>query len=69
MTVTTELDSIYRRQTARFLDHLRETNQITPTLETDYLRSMRYTFKDVKRAVENNSPEAGSHDPERHETR
>jgi hypothetical protein len=64
MTTTTadQLDAICKRQTARFLDHLRDTGQHTPTLEADFMRSMKFTFKDVKRVVETTSTEAQSHD-------
>ncbi len=69
MTATTiaQVESIIRRQQARFLDHLRDTGQITPTLEADYCRSVKFLTKDICRAIK--TPEAGSHEPARHETR
>ena len=47
----TRLDMICRRQTARFLDHLRDTGQHNERLERDVLRLMRYVFSDIKEAL------------------
>jgi len=56
--VEARLDAICRRQQARFLDHLRNTGQATPRLESDIIRFIGFTFSDVKTAVLENSPEA-----------
>jgi hypothetical protein len=52
-----DLDRICKRQTARFLDHLRDTGQHTEQLERDFLRMMRFTFDDVKKSVREFSTE------------
>ena len=56
--VEARLDSIAKRQQARFLDHLRETRQATPRLESDVIRFVGFIFSDVKTAVHEPSPEA-----------
>lgn len=56
--VDAKLDSICRRQTARFLDHLRASNQATPKLESDVRRVFGFIFRDVKSAMREHSPEA-----------
>ncbi len=52
MTAAERLNAICRRQTARFLDHLRTTGQHTDQLERDFLRVMRFVFDDVKQVCE-----------------
>lgn len=49
--MTDYLDRICKRQTARFLDHLRDTGQATDRLERDVKRMMSFTFRDVKDAI------------------
>lgn len=49
---TDQLDAICKRQTARFLDHLKGTGQHTERLESDFKRVMRFTFKDIKELPE-----------------
>lgn len=56
--VDAKLDSICRRQTARFLDHLRASNQATPKLESDVKRVFGFVFADIKQAVREHYPEA-----------
>ncbi|MDY0149508.1 MAG: hypothetical protein RBT03_05430 [Kiritimatiellia bacterium] len=57
-SIESRLDSICRRQTARFLDHLRATRQATQRLESDTIRFMGFIFKDVKTAIRERSEEA-----------
>ena len=52
------LDTICRRQQARFLDHLRSTGQASPKLETDVSRFISFVFQDVKTAIREHSKEA-----------
>ena len=56
--IEVRLDSICKRQTARFLDHLRASNQATPKLESDVRRVFGFIFTDIKSAVREHSPEA-----------
>lgn len=46
------IDKIRKRQTARLLDHLERTKQLTPELRADLLRSFGYVFEDIAAAVE-----------------
>jgi hypothetical protein len=46
-----DIERIRKRQTARLLDHLERTNQLTPELRTDLLRSLGYVFEDIENAV------------------
>jgi hypothetical protein len=39
---------IHRRQTARLLDHLERTRQLTNQLRSDILRSHGFIFEDVR---------------------
>ncbi|MCF7855430.1 MAG: hypothetical protein K9N51_11580 [Candidatus Pacebacteria bacterium] len=59
------LDHICRRQTARFLDHLRDTGQATARLERDVKRLMRFVFIDVKTAMQGQSQDTGNGKKER----
>jgi len=43
---------IHKRQTARLLDHLERTGQLTDTLRTDILRSHGFIFSDVRAELE-----------------
>ena len=52
------LDTICRRQQARFLDHLRSTGQASPKLETDVSRFIGFVFHDIKTAIREESKEA-----------
>lgn len=61
--IEVRLDSICKRQQARFLGHLRDTRQATPRLESDIIRFIGFIFTDVKTAVREHSPEA-HHDNE-----
>jgi hypothetical protein len=49
--VMERIDAIAKRQTARFLDHLRDTRQATPRLEADVMRVFGFIFSDVKQAI------------------
>lgn len=53
-----KLDAICKRQQARFLDHLRDTRQATPRLETDVSRFIAFIFGDVKAIIHERSTEA-----------
>ena len=55
------IDKIRKRQTARLLDHLERTKQLTPELRADLLRSFGYVFEDIAAAVETKQG-AGSKD-------
>lgn len=56
------IDRIAKRQTARFLDRQRQAGELTPRLESDFLRMIRFTCNDVKKAIRENAQEA-PHDP------
>lgn len=56
------IDRIAKRQTARFLDRQRQAGELTPRLESDFLRMIRFTCNDVKQAIRENAQEA-PHDP------
>ncbi len=45
------LEQIRRRQTARLLEHLERTGQLTPELRSSILRSFGYVFEDLAEAV------------------
>ena len=42
------INKIHKRQTARLLDHLERTGQLTDSLRSDILRSHGYIFEDVR---------------------
>ncbi len=46
------IDKIHKRQTARLLNHLEQTGQLTPELRSDILRSHGFIFEDVKAELE-----------------
>lgn len=48
---TNRLEKIRNRQLARFLAHLKKTNQLTPELEKDVKRSFNYTFQDIETLI------------------
>ena len=52
------IDQIARRQTARFLDRIRQSGDATPTVERDYMRSVKFMLDDVKAAIRETSKEA-----------
>ena len=54
------IDQIARRQTARFLDRQRQAGELTPRLQSDFLRMIRFTCDDVKQAIRENAKEAHS---------
>jgi hypothetical protein len=56
--IEARLDSICRRQQARFLDHLRDTKQATPRLEGDVCRFVGFVFADIKNAIHEPAKEA-----------
>ena len=45
------LQKIRKRQTAKLLEHLELTGQLTPELRADLLRAMRWIFEDVMSAI------------------
>ena len=46
-----EIEKIYKRQQARFLDHLNATGQLTTDLESDVKRVFGWIFTDVRNAI------------------
>lgn len=52
------IDHIARRQSARFLDRIRQSGDATPTVERDYMRSVKFMLDDVKAAIRETSKEA-----------
>ena len=52
------IDQIAKRQTARFLDRQRQAGELTPRLQSDFLRMIRFTLDDVKQAIRENAKEA-----------
>lgn len=56
--VNDRIDLIARRQSARFLDRLRQSGECTPNIERDYMRSVRFTADDIKATIHEISPEA-----------
>lgn len=64
MTTTTttpldaRIDAVARRQSARFLDRIRQAGEATPNIERDYMRSVRFICDDVKAAIRETSKEA-----------
>ena len=42
------IEQVRKRQTAKLLYHLEQTNQLTPELRSDLLRSLGYIFEDVE---------------------
>ncbi len=46
-----QIEQIRKRQTARLLDHLERSKQLTPELRADLLRSFGYVFEDVQAAI------------------
>lgn len=61
--VDAKLDSICKRQTARFLDHLEATRQATPRLETDIKRMFCFVFSDIRQALQEECKEANHAQP------
>lgn len=61
--VDAKLDSICKRQTARFLDHLEATRQSTPRLETDIKRMFCFVFSDIRQALQEECKEASHAQP------
>ena len=57
-SIDSRIDAIARRQSARFLDRLRQSGEATPNLERDFMRAVRFILDDVKAAVHVQSPEA-----------
>ena len=52
------IDHIARRQSAKFLDRLRQSGEATPAIERDYMRSVRFLCSDIKAALRETSQEA-----------
>lgn len=51
------IDAIAKRQSARFLDRLRQAGECTPTVERDFMRSVRFICDDVKATIREKSME------------
>ena len=61
-SVDARIDQIARRQSARFLDRLRQAGQSTPSLERDFMRAVKFLLGDVKAMIHETSAEAsGEH--------
>ena len=54
------IDHIARRQSAKFLDRLRQSGEATPAIERDFMRSVRFLCTDIKAALREPSQEAPS---------
>ena len=54
------IDAVARRQSARFLDRLRQSGEATPNIERDFMRSVRFICSDIKAALREPSQEAHS---------
>ena len=52
------IDAVARRQSARFLDRLRQSGEATPNIERDFMRSVRFICSDIKAALREPSQEA-----------
>lgn len=52
------IDAVARRQSARFLDHIRQAGSANPEIERDYMRSVRFLCDDIKAAIRETSQEA-----------
>lgn len=48
---TNRLEQIRNRQLARFLNHLKKTNQLTPELEKDVKRAYNFAFQDIETLI------------------
>ena len=66
MPIDARIDQIARRQNARFLDRQRQAGELTPRMESDFLRMIRFTCNDVKQAIRENAQEA--HDAQHAQT-
>jgi len=53
------INKIQKRQTARLLDHLERTGQLTEKLRSDILRSHGFIFEDVRSELEKMRQENG----------
>jgi hypothetical protein len=54
--VMERIDAIAKRQSARFLDRLRQSGESTPKLERDFMRVVRFICDDIKQAIKECSP-------------
>lgn len=48
---TNRLEQIRNRQLARFLNHLKKTNQLTPELEKDVKRAYNFYTQDIETLI------------------
>jgi len=56
------INAIRKRQTARLLDHLERSGQLTPELRATILRSFGYVFEDVESALKQGQGKETHHD-------
>ena len=61
--IDARIDRIAKRQTARFLDRQRQAGELTPRMESDFLRMIRFTCDDVKKAIRDNAQDAQNDQP------
>lgn len=57
MVMNSELDKIRKRQTAKLLNHMRKTDQLTDRLERDICRSFHWFTVDVQAIIEGKAKE------------
>lgn len=56
--IDNRIDAIARRQSARFLHRLQQAGASSPSMERDYMRSVRFICTDIKAAIRESYPEA-----------
>jgi len=63
-----KITALRNRQLARFLNHLRKTNQLTPGLEVDVCRAYRYVFDDLEEILKGQTKENQNGKTKKHKT-
>ena len=56
--IDAKIDAVARRQSARFLHRLQQAGASSPSMERDYMRSVRFICTDIKAAIRESYPEA-----------
>jgi hypothetical protein len=56
--IDAKIDAVARRQSARFLHRLQQAGASSPSMERDYMRSVRFLCTDIKAAIRETYPEA-----------
>lgn len=56
--IVNRIDAIARRQSARFLHRLQQAGASSPSMERNYMRSVRFICTDIKAAIRESYPEA-----------